>query len=163
MTVHCNVQTQTDTTLLMARNEPWGTFGAWIKQKRETEKLSQGGAAERAGIDRQQWFRIENGISGTRRETVIKMAKALSADENEALHLAGFATPQNKPQTLPELLDRLAALGIENIHFADNDAYKDATPEQLQELLEAVTVAIDVTLARQKRKHDPTLNSSAVQ
>ena len=66
-------------------------FGAWIKQKREEGRLSQGGAAGRAGIDRQQWYRIESGLSGTKRDTVIAMANALTVSVSEALQMAGFA------------------------------------------------------------------------
>jgi transcriptional regulator with XRE-family HTH domain len=71
----------------------WVEFGAWIRDERESRRLSQGGAASRAGIDRQQWYRIESGKSGTRRDTVIAIAHALSVDEDEALKKAGFDSP----------------------------------------------------------------------
>lgn len=69
------------------------SFGSWLKLKREESHLSQGGAAQRAGIDRQQWYRIENGLSGTKRDTVIAIAGALSLSVDEALSMAGFAGP----------------------------------------------------------------------
>lgn len=71
-------------------------FGAWIKEKREATRLSQDGAAKRAGIDRQQWYRIESGLSGTRRDTVIAMANALTVSVPEALHIAGFASDESE-------------------------------------------------------------------
>jgi len=73
-------------------------FGAWVKQKREESRLSQDGAAKRADIDRQQWYRIESGLSGTRRDTVIAMAKALTVSVTEALHMAGFATDESEAE-----------------------------------------------------------------
>lgn len=72
-------------------------FGAWIKNKRESGSFSQDGAAKRAGIDRQQWYRIESGLSGTRRDTVIAMANALTAPVDEALRMAGFSAEGVEP------------------------------------------------------------------
>ena len=70
------------------------SFGRWLKEKREETHFSQGGAAQRAGIDRQQWYRIENGLSGTKRDTVIAIARALSLPADEALARSGFASTQ---------------------------------------------------------------------
>lgn len=68
------------------------TFGDWIKKHREDAGLSQEGAADKAGMSRFQWIRIENGQSGTKRSTVLKMAKVVKGKEDEALKLAGFAS-----------------------------------------------------------------------
>lgn len=143
----------------MPKTEPWATFGAWIKETREKQKLSQAGAAERAELDRQQWYRIENGVSGTRRETVIRMARALSADPDEALQLAGFASlPKGKPQTMAELLNRLAELGISHVEFLDDEAIRNATPEDLADVLRAVEITLEVTL--RNRNARPPANRS---
>lgn len=72
----------------------WKDFGAWVRDQRETRHLSQQGAADRAGIDRQQWYRIESGKSGTKRDTVIAIANALSVAVPEALRRAGFGDPE---------------------------------------------------------------------
>lgn len=151
--VHCNVSTSLDTPKVMAATI-WKDFGAWIKEKRDAAKLSQDGAARRAGIDRQQWYRIENGLSGTRRDTVIRMAQAVSTNVNEALERAGFAgeVTSAKPQTLAELIETLERMGVENIHFADHDKLQDATPEELQEVLDAVKFAIEITISRQRKE-----------
>ena len=151
--VRCNVEPSIDTSLPMT-SSVWKEFGAWIKGKRDKANLSQDGAARRADIDRQQWYRIENGLSGTRRDTVIRMARGVSADPNEALTYAGFAPiPQRSgpPQTLEELIEIAESLGIQNLQFFDHDKLRSATPEQLQEVLEAIEVAMSVTLARQMR------------
>lgn len=70
------------------------TFGDWVKKHREDVGLSQEGAADKAGISRFQWIRIENGQSGTKRSTVLKMAKVVKGKEDEALKLAGFASAE---------------------------------------------------------------------
>lgn len=97
--VHCNVATPFDTSILLMQNRPsdtlWLEFGAWIKEHREKHHLSQAGAAQRAAIDRQQWYRIESGKSGTKRDTVIAIANAVSADVGEALRRAGFSNEKN--------------------------------------------------------------------
>lgn len=67
--VHCNVATRFGTYKGVAENV-WREFGSWLRSQREAARLSQSGAAQRAEIDRQQWYRIENGLSGTKRETV---------------------------------------------------------------------------------------------
>jgi transcriptional regulator with XRE-family HTH domain len=69
----------------------WKDFGGWIRKQREDQHLSQSGVASRAGIDRQQVYRIEAGISGTKRDTVIAIATALSLNKDETLKRAGFA------------------------------------------------------------------------
>lgn len=68
------------------------TFGEWVKKHREEAGLSQEGAADKAGISRFQWIRIENGQSGTKRSTVLKIAKVFKGKEDEALKLAGFSS-----------------------------------------------------------------------
>jgi DNA-binding XRE family transcriptional regulator len=79
--VHCNVTTFIGTTVLLMKNGSsdtlWREFGAWVRENRELRHLSQAGAAQRAGIDRQQWYRIEAGKSGTRRDTVTQIARAI--------------------------------------------------------------------------------------
>lgn len=161
MLVHCNVKTRNDTNYQMIKNEPWAAFGAWIKEQREARKISQGGAAKRAEIDRQQWFRIENGLSGTRRDTVIRMAHAISADVDEALRLAGFAPlnapePRGKPSTLADLLDRLDELGVTGVQFYDADKLQRATPDELQDVLDAVSMAIELVLKKKRRRNTST-------
>jgi len=113
--VYCNGATSFVTPKIqMQKNnteQMWFEFGSWIKSIREAARLSQAGAANRAGIDRQQWYRIENGLSGSKRETVIAMAKAVSVNIDEALTRAGFAAidePEHDPEGLYHGLDKLS-------------------------------------------------------
>lgn len=73
----------------------WKSFGSWIRERREAQHFSQAGVAERAGVDRQTIYRIEAGQSGTKRDTVIAIANALSLDKGDALKRAGFALADN--------------------------------------------------------------------
>ena len=58
-------------------------FGAWLKETRRQRGLTQQQAAEASEIARQQWIRLENGESGTRADTLKKIASALEVDVNE--------------------------------------------------------------------------------
>ena len=131
----------------------WKSFGTWIKELRDKAGLSQDGAARRAEIDRQQWYRIENGLSGTKRDTVIRIAHALSADPNEALERAGFSTGQPlerpKPQTVQELLSRLNELGVENPIFKGGIENLPDDPDVLEDILRVISMTVEIEL----RKH----------
>ncbi len=85
----------------MDKNEEqaWREYGRWIEDKRVAERLSQEGAAGKAGISRQTWIYITRG-NRTKRATVIKMARAVNADIDEALRRTGFAPlPGDHTQT----------------------------------------------------------------
>jgi ribosome-binding protein aMBF1 (putative translation factor) len=100
--VYCNVATQNVTIKLPSRKpvymdtnkELWRAFGAWIRDARENKSLSQSGLGNIVGLDRQQIYRIENGLSGTKRETVARLADALDLDESEAYRRAGYASAE---------------------------------------------------------------------
>ena len=99
----CNVASMFATNnVTMSITQQRRLFGQFIKESREEKGFSQEGAANKAEMDRQQWYRIENGRSGTKRETVIKMANAVDADVDKALTLAGFAPESSR--VLPEEL-----------------------------------------------------------
>ena len=82
-------------------------LGSWVKKHREKMNYSQETAAEKSGISRYQWIRIENGQSGTKRETILAIAKQLEADETEALTLLAGLEPQNTPQ-IDERFERMS-------------------------------------------------------
>ncbi|HEX8773743.1 MAG TPA: helix-turn-helix transcriptional regulator [Pyrinomonadaceae bacterium] len=71
----------------------WKEFGAWIQRERELAGLKQDQVAAKVGIHPVQLSRIENGESGTKRDTVIALACAIDINEAEALQRAGFASP----------------------------------------------------------------------
>lgn len=66
-------------------------FGLWIRNARKAKGLTQGQAAESAGISVAHWSRIETGITGSSKNTVLRAANALLLDSNEALYRAGLA------------------------------------------------------------------------
>lgn len=134
------------------KEQIWKDFGSWVKSTREAIGISQAGAARRAEIDRQQWYRIEAGKSGTKRETAIRIAQALSADTDEALRLAGYAPetlPLGPPQNRKELIEALERIGVEQIQFHED--ISDKSPAELLELFDAIKLAVEITLSRQNR------------
>jgi len=78
-------------------------FGSWLQKEREAHGLSQKFVAEKANVTVTQLSRIENGQSGTRRDTVIKLAKIIGISEVEALRKF---SPESVPQ-LPEELESI--------------------------------------------------------
>jgi len=90
--VACNVTAKSVTffATLSNKNTQLKALGSWIKQHREKANLSQETAAEKANLSRFQWMRIENGQSGTKRETLIQIAKVINADVNQTLRKGGF-------------------------------------------------------------------------
>ena len=92
--VSCNATERIVTFIATSETDlqNYKTFGEWVKKHREEAGLSQEGAAEKSGLSRYQWMRIENAQSGTKRSTVEKIAKSLSGNVDEALSLAGFSS-----------------------------------------------------------------------
>lgn len=72
-------------------------FGEWLRHHREALGLSQTEAGKAAGMSRTQWTRLERGESGTRRENIELIARAVKADANEAYNRAGFSSPIEVP------------------------------------------------------------------
>jgi transcriptional regulator with XRE-family HTH domain len=128
----------------------WEDFGAWVKERREVKRLTQGKAASLAGIDRQQWYRIEKGKSGTKRDTVIAIAKALESDEADALAKAGFSAedPKWKPRNTIELLEALERLGIDVDHVEPFDL----SPDDFSNLLNDIRLVVELRARRENEK-----------
>lgn len=70
-------------------------FGEWLRKHREAMRppLSQTEAGKRAGMSRTQWTRIEHGESGTKRENIPLIARAVGADLTQTYIRAGFNPP----------------------------------------------------------------------
>lgn len=73
-------------------------FGRLLRNLREDLKLEQEEAAQRAGMSRQQWNRLETGQSGTRLETLERIATALELkperqEFDSVYRYAGYAPP----------------------------------------------------------------------
>jgi transcriptional regulator with XRE-family HTH domain len=71
--------------------EQWRTFGDKIRARRTDLGLTQVEVATRAGMERQQWNRIERGAS-TKRPTLLRIAYALELPDAEVLSWAGIIT-----------------------------------------------------------------------
>lgn len=126
-------------------------FGAWVKTKRAEKGLSQEGAAKMADVDRQTWFRIENGLQGTRRDTVLRIADALGANHEEALNKAGFGIPSGpptKPQNAAEFAERLREMGFE---IQTDFDFEKLGPDDLQEIVDRIEADLLIKVKRRKQ------------
>lgn len=137
-------------------------FADYLRSQLEARNMTPAELARRAGITKQNISRILNQtphpLSGAlpkvKVQTVEAIAKALGVPVDEAREAAGYSTQEpGKPQTLADLLSRLKRLGIDNLHFANEDALRAAGPDELQEVLDAVKFAVEYTL--QKRLSPP--------
>ena len=100
-------------------------FGRWMQAERESKGIMQKFVADKINITVTQLSRIENGKSGTERDTVILWARAVGVDENEALRRF---KPENSNEETHDVLD-----GVKII-FQDG---KGLTKKQQQEILNA--------------------------
>ncbi len=73
----------------------WKSFGTWYQKEREQKGKTQEDVAKSAGIHAKTVSRLETGESGTKRATVVKLAKAINIDPKIALDKAGFKVPEN--------------------------------------------------------------------
>jgi transcriptional regulator with XRE-family HTH domain len=99
------------------------TFGQWLAENRLRAGLTQGELAKRAGmspsyvsgLEREEPITADSRPRQPRRPKVERLAKALGADVNEALLVAGYAAEPSetpKPTNLPELIQALSDLGL---------------------------------------------------
>lgn len=107
-------------------------FGSWLQKEREARGLSQKFVADKANVTVTQLSRIENGQSGTKRDTVIALANIIGISEVDALR-------KFSPESVPQLPEEL-----ENIPFYEFDK---------QDLLE-IAAFINFKLS-QKRRAQP--------
>jgi transcriptional regulator with XRE-family HTH domain len=87
------------------REEHRKRFGEWLRKHRVLLGLNQAKAGHRAGMSRTQWTRLEHGESGTRRENIPGIAKAVKTDVLETYRRAGYAPPTDD-RSIPEFIDR---------------------------------------------------------
>lgn len=107
----------------------WRNFGQYIKKAREKFKLSQEGAGRKVDLSRQQWNRLENGKSGTTRETALEIAEKFQLDKKETLNMAGFDM-QNS-----ETADTITVKDVGNLMLTNPDGKKlSAAGRQLMEV-----------------------------
>ena len=109
-------------------------FGRWLRQQREARGIRQKFVAEKSKITVTQLSRIENGQSGTRRDTVIHLAQIIGIDESEALrHFA--------PESFLQIPEEL-----ENIPFYEFDK------QELQEIADFINFKLSLKRKEQADK-----------
>ena len=148
------------------------SFGKLILTRRKALDLTQAQVAERVGVSVSYISALERAESFGKYErerkpsveVVDKLAKALQIDGDELRVKAGYAPGQplviKKPSTLDELVEALEALGVENLHFHEHDRLRTATPRQLQEVLDAVKLAVQLIIARQGQDQGGNVNNN---
>jgi transcriptional regulator with XRE-family HTH domain len=114
-------------------------FGRWMQQQREDRGLSQKFIAGKIGITETQMSRIENGKSGTERDTVIAWAQAIGIDENEALRKF---KPENSTSDFDEKV-RVAFQGAEGL-----------PEEEIDRLLQSVRIFVAGVRAERAAKEN---------
>lgn len=131
------------------------TFGQWLERKRNAAGLNQTELAARSRVTKATISLYEQDrVEQPRPKQLVKIAKALGVSIEE---IRDAASQRSKPQNLEQLLEILEHLGVENLHLSDHDRFRTATPDELQEVLDAVQLAVAVTLQRQKvRPNAPT-------
>lgn len=97
-----------------APGQRWTAFGRWVEAQRTAEgerrgdKLTQEECARAAGMTQKQWSRIETGVSGTRYDTIPRIAQAVNAPAEDAFLAAGYMPPQtDKDQARKDIAERL--------------------------------------------------------
>jgi transcriptional regulator with XRE-family HTH domain len=93
-----------------------------VKQLRTAVKLTQKEVAHVAGITDVQLSRIENGESGTSRDTIPGLAAALGADLSETYQRAGFFPPISSDED--EAFAEEIALLVKRVPRQSRDMYK---------------------------------------
>lgn len=74
----------------MLSNEPFGTFGEYLRRKRERKGYSVNQLALYSGVSAAQISRIENGVrNAPKPETIFKLAVALDVSSTEMMAAAG--------------------------------------------------------------------------
>lgn len=93
-------------------------FGTWLKQTRDEKGVSGVELEKKTGISRQYISNLERGSKTDKngnlirpsRDKVIALAKALRANTDEALTIAGYASESQSPQFSPEINELLTKL-----------------------------------------------------
>lgn len=142
-------------------------YGTYLREARKAAHLSQERLAERItasghNVTGANISIIERGydktISGEptrpKRDSVIAAAKILNQNVNTALEMAGHSPldEDRKPRTVPELLEAIERLGIEQIIFdGGTEALAKLNEDDLAAILESIRDAFEVSVHRRTR------------
>lgn len=158
--VYCNVATlnvtipsivtKTDLRIKKLRLQ----LGKLIRESREAKKFSQDGLAKLVDMERQQIYRIENGLSGTTKETLLSIADALDMKADKLLALSAGIEEDNqseirKPRNVAEFYDRLDEMGLGIKFDGGSKSLEGLDADDLQDLLDSIQA---VTMVKINKK-----------
>lgn len=141
------------------------SFGLDLKRWRKHAGMTQEQLAIAAGVSVPYISNLERDFSANTRsgkpraseELCAKLAKALRIDEDDIRESAGWlpvAFHKGRPESLLDLLKILESLGVDHSEFADTTKLQTATPDELQEVLDSLRVAVEVSIARILREKE---------
>lgn len=110
-------------------------FGQWLRQERESRRLTRAYVTKAADVSDMTLYRLETGEGGSKRETVRAIARAIGVDENTALLKAGYApTEEYWSIDLPgPIQNDPNGFRYEPIDYAAAEAFLRGLPPQLQQ------------------------------
>lgn len=94
---------------LLGDPDRWPRFGRWLKREREDAGLTQDEVCGKTTLTQVHLSRIETGESGTKPETIYRLADAIGFDVREGLRKAGFS-PADEQLNVPEMIENFTAL-----------------------------------------------------
>lgn len=135
-------------------------FGDWLKNARETLRLSVTELANRAVVSKQYVSMLEkandqlltNKPTQPSLDKVERIATVLGADIDDARELAGYPRRNDynsKPQNVSEFVERLAEMGFDIQLSAD---YEKLGPDDLQDLLDDIEAKLLLKTSRQRKE-----------
>ena len=147
-------------------------FGEWLRAARTSKGYSYRTLAKRANNVCTFGYisQIESGVTGKNGkpfqpdlEIVDALAAALGKDIDEARLAAGYAPRSltaGRPESLDELMALLERAGIDHIEFADRDKFADASPDDLEKVLDSIRIAVEVALQQIRRTKESPANAT---
>jgi len=125
------------------------TFGQWVRDQRESRRMTKTECAQRAGISVQRWAQIEadessskaGGIPQPSRKTAERVALAFGIPLSAALEAAGYQPDLPSALFLPDDGRPTVALGKDNIAHLPSAQELDAAMSVFQRALAAIEEA----------------------
>lgn len=133
-------------------------FGGWFKAERESRGISQKYVAEKVGVTVTQLSRIERGLSGTRRDTVISLAEIIGVDATEALR-------RYEPENVRSLAnERLGSIEVayEGLRTNESKQKVDWLIEMLEREVERIAQEEELLLAGNDASVNPDTGETTI-
>ncbi|MFD2133760.1 helix-turn-helix domain-containing protein [Pseudogracilibacillus auburnensis] len=115
-------------------------FGSYIKQIRESKRMTLNQVALYSEISSAQLSRIENGKRGVpKADTIRKIANALRHDYKDLMRVAGYidgvdVSKKESFDPLTEIQKLANNLGIEDLSFFDIEEWKNLSKEDFEDI-----------------------------